>query len=177
MKFPWTEAGTNRLTFRKSDIKYLLVFVIFVAVVLFLLNGHNATLSRFTEVVLILELGFLVTATWVWAAYAVVKALFAVSAELTFIIFLAQAYCAPAVTHTANDALRTLVAVGLAYIVIEFVWTLYKEAITKARRLKEANDHKWPLLVVIPFALFTALFVWQAAQIVLPIVKDLCVYK
>jgi hypothetical protein len=164
--------------FKKWDLKWFLVFTAVTVAAFVVVTFFKQDLPKITEVLLIVELVFLVSVTWGLAAHAVLRSLFAVSVELSLIIFLAQAYCAtPTAAHTANDALMTLVGVGLIYIGIKFFWTIYEEALGRAKSLREAYDHKWPWLILIPFALFTGLFAWQVIQVLIPIVQNMCVYQ
>lgn len=162
----------------KLDLKSLSIFAAVAAAAFFAANHLSPYLSNIGYVILIIELMIVVTVTWGLAVHAVIKSLFGVSAGLSLIIFLAQSYCqVPLAFQTANDSLKSLVAFGLIYIGIEFFRSLYKEATDRAKALKEVNDNKRPWLILIPFALFTGLFIWQVVQVLLPIVQNLCVYK
>ena len=163
---------------KKLNIKALIIFAAVAVVVFLALNYFKDSLPKITEVILVVELCLLVAITWGLAAHAVLKSLFAVSVELSLIIFLSDEYCkTPPLAHTADSALMTLVGVGMIYIGIKFFWAIYEEALARSKSLKEAYDNKRPWLVLIPFALFTGIFTWQVIQVVLPIVQNLCVYK
>ena len=164
--------------FKKVDFKSLLIFAAVAAVAFFAANHLNPYLTNIGYVILVIELMIVVTITWGLAVHVVIKALFGVSAGLSLIIFLAQSYCQiPLAAQTANDSLKSLVAFGLIYIGVEFFCSLYKEATDRAKTLKEANNNKRPWLILIPFALFTGLFIWQVVQVLLPLIQNLCVYK
>ncbi|MDE1924977.1 MAG: hypothetical protein KGH79_02250 [Patescibacteria group bacterium] len=164
--------------FKRWDFKSFLIFAAIVAVVFIGANFFSKYLSQIAYVILAIELVFVVAVTWSLAVHAVLKSLFGVSAGLSLIIFLAQAYCAvPNYARTADDALKSLVAFGLVYVGIQFFWSLYKEAKERSKTLKEANDNKRPWIALIPFALFTGLFAWQVIQVLLPIVQTLCIYQ
>ena len=112
------------------------------------------------------------------AGHAVMKSLFWVGASLSLIIFLAQSYCAvPVAAQTGNDALKSLLVFGFGYIAIDFFRTLYKEVLERIKMLKQTNDGKKPWMILVPFGLFTGLFVWQIWQVLFPILHTLCVYK
>jgi hypothetical protein len=162
---------------KKLNIKAFAIFAI-VAVAAFLLLAYfRDSLPKITEVILIIELCLLIAITWGLAAHAVLKSLFAVSVELSLILFLADEYCkTPPLAHRADNALMTLVGVGMIYIGIKFFWTVYQEAVARSKSLKEAYDNKRPWIVLIPFALFTGIFAWQVIQVLMPIVQNLCVY-
>jgi hypothetical protein len=111
------------------------------------------------------------------AAHAVMKSLFWVGASLSLMIYLAESYCSlPSNARTGNDALKTLIAIGLIYITVDFFRTLYKEFTTRSKTLKEI-DGQTPWFLVVPFAVFTGLLVWQIYQVMDPIVLNLCIYK
>lgn len=156
---------------------YPVIFAVFTVLTFIAGYFFNESLSKFITTLLILEFGLLLLIAWGLAAHAVIKSLFVVSAELTFILFIAQSYCATEIHHTANASLETLIGVGVLYVGFEFCRSVYKEAISKAKTIKEINEQKWPWLAVVPFALFTGLFVWQVAQVIVPIMQGLCVYK
>src|SRR5271167_4867171 len=60
------------------------------------------------------------------AGFVVVKSLFLIAAELSLLIYLAQSYCeAPVRTALGDDALRSLILLGLIYIGVAFVQGLY----------------------------------------------------
>ena len=150
-----------------------------VALIAFIGASHlNPYLTNFGYAVLVIELVIIISITWGLAVHTVIKSLFGVGAGLSLIIFLAQSYCeVPLPARNADDALKSLVVFGLIYIGVEFCFSIYKEAISRIKTLREANDDKRPWVVLIPFALFTGLFIWQVVQVLLPIIQNLCVYK
>lgn len=113
---------------------------------------------------------------FVLAGFTVLKSLFLYSAELSLLIFLAQAYCnVPG--HAADDALKMLVGVSVLYISYEFFVSL-KDALQK--KLKAIPDPGWrweKTLIVGLFTLFTVVFIGMIYQVVNPILQDLCIYK
>jgi predicted neutral ceramidase superfamily lipid hydrolase len=164
--------------FKRFDLKSFLIFAVIAAFAFFAASHLNPYITNIGYIILVIELMIVVTVTWGLAVHAVIKSLFGVSAGLSLIIFLAQSYCqVPLASQTANDSLKSLVAFGLIYIGVEFFRSIYKEATGRAKTLKEANDNKRPWLMMIPFALFTGLFIWQVVQVLLPIIQNLCVYK
>jgi len=164
--------------FKQRDIKSFCIFLIIALVAYVVVNFFKQPLSKITEVILTVELAFLVIATWTFAAHAVIRSLFAVSVELSLIIFLSQAYCAtPSTSHTADDALMTLVGVGMTYIGLKFFWTIMSEVTARSKALKKDGSHIWPWLLLPLFAIFTGLFIWQVVQVLTPVIQDICVYK
>jgi hypothetical protein len=164
--------------YKRLDLKSILIFA---AVALFAYLATTALqpyLDRIAFVLLAIELTIIFTIVWYFAAHAVLKSLFGVSAGLSLVIYLAQSYCAvPAAMRTADNALKSLVVFGMIFIGIEFCTSLYKEGMARSNQFMEVNDHKWPWLILILFAIFTGIFVWQVVQVIVPIVNDLCVYK
>jgi hypothetical protein len=116
--------------------------------------------------------------TWASAGRAVMKSLFVIGASLTLIIYLAQSYCeVPYPTQSGNDALKALIGFALLYICFDFIKLLCKEIKEKIKTLKQMNENKHLWIFLIPFGLFIVLFVWNIAQVLMPIFQNLCVYK
>ena len=163
--------------FRNWKTREFVIFAAVAAVVFGVLTFFRNSLPQITNVLLIIELGLLISITWGLAAHAVLKSLFAVSVELSLILFIADEYCKVPLAHqTADSALMTLVGVGMIYIGIKFFWTVYEEAKNRVHKLREV-DRKQSWLILVPYALFTGLFSWQVISVVLPIVNNLCVYQ
>ena len=116
----------------------------------------------------------------VLAGFVVVKSLFLIAAELSLLVFLAQSYCAvpDSVRGPAgNDALRTIIFLGLIYIAFAFVESLY--AAIKERYAK-INKGQWDVKKIITtavFLTFTAIFLVEIYLVVQPIFAGLCVYR
>lgn len=125
-------------------------------------------------------LGTVITALISWlfvmAGFTVLKSLFLLSAELSLLIFLAQAYC-EVPNHFADDALKMLVGVSLLYISFEFFKSLKRALNERLEKIPEKRWSKEKIIVVTLFALFTLAFVWMIYQVVNPIILNLCVYK
>jgi hypothetical protein len=162
----------------KQEKKTILLFASFLVVTVLTVLLLRNYLPAIGTGLLIFALGALVLMTWAYAGYAVMKALFWVGADLSLMIFLAQAYCdVPAASRTGDEALKSLVGFAIFYIGAHFTVVAYKEIKKRTDMFKEANDNKLPWLAVIPFGLFTGLFVWQIGQVLLPILHNLCIYK
>ena len=76
------------------------------------------------------------------AGFVVVKSLFLIAAELSLLIFLAQSYCdVPTTLRSAvsDDALRSLILLGLIYIAVAFVQELYGAISERFARLARAR--------------------------------------
>ena len=116
----------------------------------------------------------------VLAGFVVVKSLFLIAAELSLLVFLAQSYCAvPASVRgpAGDDALRTIILLGLIYIAYEFVQSLY-EAIKG--HFKKIDKEMWNVRRIITTAIFltfTVIFLVEIYLVVQPIFAGLCVYR
>lgn len=119
---------------------------------------------------------FILTAIMIAAGFTVLKSLFLLSAEISLLIFLAQAYCDVGTT-TGHDALRSLIFIGLAYIGYEFFKSLQKAL---KERLESIPEKRWSwekFLTVVLFLFFAGTFVWAIYQVSSPVILDLCIYK
>lgn len=114
----------------------------------------------------------------VLAGFVVVKALFLIAAELSLLIFLAESYCGtPLRSAAGDDALRTLIFIGLIYIAFAFVQALY-EAIKG--HFKKIDKDMWNVRRVVTtavFLTFTVIFLVEIYLVVQPIIAGLCVYR
>ncbi|HVM76552.1 MAG TPA: hypothetical protein VMU07_00090 [Candidatus Paceibacterota bacterium] len=138
----------------------------------------NATLIGSLWIVLGLLLAGLMAIIAVIAGMAVIKALFVVAAELSLLIFLAQAYCG--VTNRlpeSDEALRSLFTVGLVYIAFIFLQSLWDILKTHYTRVHGEGFRYERAITTAAYIVFVALFLWQLYLVVMPIVFGLCVYK
>lgn len=112
------------------------------------------------------------------AGFVVVKSLFLIAAELSLLIFLAQSYCAaPLRTSASDDALRSLIFLGLVYVVIAFLQSLYGNL---KDSYKKMTGKPWSFRRVVAAALFfifTVVFLWEIYLVMKPIILGLCVYR
>lgn len=137
--------------------------------------------SYFTSAMWIINtitLGLLLSFFMIIAGFAVLKSLFFVAAELSLLIFLAQSYCAvPNRLAAGNDALKSLLVIGILYIAVSFFRSLYAAI---KDNYKKVENEKWSwekIFTVSLYLFFTFLFVWQVYRVMEPIVFNLCVYK
>lgn len=166
------------LSFARRDTTTFVIFISIVAMSFIGINYFKDYLATIGYAVLWIGLALFVITAWVMAGHAVMKSLFLVGASLSLIIFLAQSYCEiPVIARTGNGALKTLLVFGIVYIGFDFLRSLYKEITQRSSNLKKANSGERPWVFLIPFALFTGLFVWQIAQVLIPILQNLCIYK
>jgi hypothetical protein len=108
------------------------------------------------------------------------QALFLVGASLSLIIYLTESYCAvpSSARMAANDeAMRVLVTFGLIYVTVDFLWKLFKELKNRTKTLREINAGKRPWLILIPFGLFTGVFVAEVYFAISPIIANFCIYE
>lgn len=112
------------------------------------------------------------------AGFVVVKSLFLIAAELSLLIFVAQSYCeTPLRSGAGDDALRTLILLGLIYIAFAFVQSLYAAI---RERFKKIDKNMWTVRRVITtavFLVFTVIFLIEIYLVVQPIIGGLCVYR
>ena len=138
----------------------------------------NVYLPWVGPTLLIIALLIIVLLTSSLAAHAVMKSLFWIGADLTLIIFLSQSYCeVPDVMRKADDSLKTLLGIGLIFVVVKFIQSLYKEIPDHMNSFQEVNGNRKSRIFYIFFAIFTGIFIWQAYQVVSPIILNLCIYK
>lgn len=167
--------------FKKPDKKNLIFFVSFLVIstlVFFGTKYFSVNLSSFGIVVFVIVLSILSLITWFMAGVAVFRSLFLVGASLTLLIFLAQSYCGvPNTTQSASDALKSLFGFGLLYIGFIFLRSLYNELSKSLKHLEDVYNGKKPWIIVVLFASFTGLFMWQLYQVISPIIFNLCIYK
>ena len=156
-------------------------YIVFFVIIILSFIGANFFKTYFygaTYVVFWILTAILVLLTWAMAGQAVIKSLFCVGAGLSLMILLAQSYCAvPAISRTADNALKSLLIFSIIFIAVEFARSLYKEMKIGADKLKEINDQKWPWMVMILYAVFIGAFIWQIDAVASPIIFNLCIYK
>lgn len=125
-------------------------------------------------------LTIVITLMAILAGFVVVKSLFLIAAELSLLIFLAQSYCnVPLRTPASDDALRSLIFLGLIYVVVAFIQSLYE---TLKERYKKMNDRSgaWSfqrIIVAALFFIFAGIFLWEIYLVMQPIILGLCVYR
>lgn len=160
--------------------KTLALSVSLLITLVFLVGTHYLG-SYFTSTIWIFNaalLGFLLSVIMLIAGFAVLKALFFVAAELSLLIYLAQSYCEiPSRLPASDDALKSLLVVGILYIAVSFFRSLYE---TIKNNYKKLENEKWAwekILTVSLYLFFTFLFIWQVYRVMDPILSNLCVYK
>ena len=122
-------------------------------------------------VLLVILLGIIA----MWAGILVVRSLFVVAGELSLLIFLAQSYCnVPGRSTPGNEALKSLLIVGLLYIGFLFLNSLLKALKETYNKMERDESTKEKIFVITVFLLFSALFVWEVYLVIGPIIRNLC---
>ncbi len=168
----------NRLHIRKDRILPFL-FAVSLTIVFFLDSTYFNNRALYVLAILaLLALATVVSIIAIQAGFTILKSLFLLSAELSLLFLLAQSYCdATSVASAGDNALRTLVGLGIAYISYRFYVEL-KEALKK--KLESLPQKGWPkekVIVVLIFLFYAFVFIYGIYQVVSPIVLDLCVFK
>lgn len=168
----------TKLTPKKENVRPLIISI---AITLFFFLGTHFLGNYFAATMWIFNavmLGLLLSFFMIVAGFAVLKSLFFVAAELSLLIFLAQSYCAvPSRLAAGDEALKSLLAIGILYIAVSFCRSLY-EAIKNNYKKVENERWSWEKIMGVSlYLIFTLLFIWQVYRVVSPIVLNLCVYK
>ncbi|HVO29035.1 MAG TPA: hypothetical protein VMT81_03580 [Candidatus Paceibacterota bacterium] len=152
-----------------------------VAIVVFgIAYAINASLLGIAWIILGTLLTVAIALIAIRAGFVVLKSLFLIAAELSLLIFIGQSFCAAGVVHTRvnDEALKSLVFLGLAYIVVAFVQGLY--AAIKEHYEKEIGSAKHSFRKAVTlglFPVFAGIFLLEIYLVVKPIILGLCVYR
>ncbi len=167
---------SESLNLKKEKLVILAISVIFFMVMTWLSSNQQFfTILAIITIFLLVVLLFMIMSM---AGFTVIKPLFAISAELSFLIFLAQSYCTvPDRSNSGNQALRSLLAFGLLYLTYIFLDSFF-DTIKKGREsVKNEIWNNEKIILVVFYLVFVILFMWNVMQVVSPIINDLCVYK
>lgn len=172
----------SNLKFKLIQEKKNIPRIIFsVAVTIFLLMGYHFLGNHMTTALWIATavlLTLLLSIMMFLAGFAVLKSIFFVATELSLLIFLAQTYCdLPNSPASGKEALKSLLVVGLVYIIISFVRSLHEALKKYYVRIK---DEKWSMektITVVLVLFFTGLFIYEVHLVTAPIIQNLCVFK
>lgn len=172
------KGSIKKLVPAKEDVP---AFIASVAIALIVLGGYKFLGNQFITDLWILNLillSVLLLIMMTLAGFTVMKSLFFVAAELSLLVFLAQAYCAvPNRLATGDQALKSLLAFGLLFIAVKFCRSLFKGLNKNYKKVKNEPWSKEKIMAVSTFLIFTALFIWQIFLVLNPIILNLCVYK
>lgn len=162
---------------KKDDIKPILFSVIISGVFLlgyyYLGNQLGLVMMYVTLILLVLMIALI----GMIAEFMVLKSLFFVAAELSLLIFLAQSYCDVQNRTTSGDqALKSLLVLGLFYIGFTFCRSLYKALKDNYKVIEKDPWSKEKVGTVTLFLTFTGLFIWQIYLVMNPIIFNLCIF-
>jgi len=176
----------------KTDKKFALLFVLYlvaVVVTTFAFIYWEQQVSTITFVLFVIALIFLSAFTMLMAIVAIFRSLFVVAAGLSLILFIAQSYCGLAIEdQVSNDALKSLINMGLVFVGGLFILRLYRELFgdPEAKRefdkigalqtFRDINKGKHSYLLLFLYASFMGLILGQLFQVLYPIFNNLCVY-
>ncbi|MCE9541841.1 hypothetical protein K8R03_04795 [Candidatus Kaiserbacteria bacterium] len=118
----------------------------------------------------------LLSVIFAYAGYIVLKSLFLLSAELSLLIFLAQEYCNTGV-HTGDDALRSLVALSILYILYVFFKSLWTALVKEKDNIPDKQWTKEGIIIIGFFLISVISLLWMIYQVASPIILGLCVYR
>lgn len=120
-----------------------------------------------------------ISLVFVTAGFSVMRTLVKVSVGLTLIVFIGQSYCDSGMTTaTSNEALGSLMGIGILYVIYEFFHTLFKTLVQYKNKV-DTNDNdskgsKW--FVIILFLFFITYFTWAIYEVMTPIILSICIY-
>lgn len=172
----------KRLNINKENYKIFIVFIIFIIGSISLVSFFPAL----STILFIISFSILCLITWFMASVVIFRSLFVIGGGLSLMIFIAKTYCdLPLSQHTADSSLQTLFYFGIMYLIWLFFSSLYKELMGdkkteckgSLKKIEEIYDGKKPLLIVIPYAIFIGLFLYQLYAVMNPIIHSLCIYK
>lgn len=168
----------DKLGIKKEDVPRILIAT---AITICLLLGIYFLGSKFLLAMWIVNallLGIVLIVIWIIAGFAIFKSLSVIAAELSLLVFLAQAYCETHIRSVSgDDALKTLIAIGIFYIIVAFLRSLIKESKTRYKVIGK-DEKSWKKTATITlYLIFTILFIWDISLIVYPIINSLCVYQ
>lgn len=171
----------KRFGITKEKAVIFLLSVIFAFLVSNNIFHIQDIISGSLPVVLIAGLSLIVAYATFQAGLVVIKSLVFVAAELSLILFLAQSYCDVSVvrTESSDNSLMILLVIGLSYVAYRFLWDVYGELKTLAKRFREI-DGCWSREAITMFIfliLFVVGFIIMLLEVLTPTVLGLCVYK
>ena len=173
--------GIKLLIFKKEEVSqkeivFLFAFLAIALLVFVSAKAFNINLTGVGLWLFVISFSLLCLITWSMAGIAVLRSLFVVGASLSLMIFLAQTYCdLPEELQTARGALASLFSFGLLYVGFQFIQSIREELKKGMKTFDEIYKGKKPWVMVILFAFFVGLFLWQLYQVVAPIVSNLCI--
>lgn len=158
----------------KGLLATLLIFIVigFVHILRNLLGEES--FNNITLLLYIIIIGITLLIIVIKAGFTVLKSLFFMAAEISLLIFLSQSYCAVNRTALSDSALKNLLIIGLLYIIINFLHSLWKKMHEEYKSSK--GDKSWEnIAFIITFIAFVIFFIWQIYLVIDPIIQNLCI--
>lgn len=142
-------------------------------------NYWHGFIGHTLPVIFLVILSLFITVILTYAGVIVIRSLFDVSIGLTLLIFLGQSYCSIGVARSANSdqALVTLIGLGILYVVSDFLRKIMKEVSNQKKELKEKTWGISNKLIYVLIVLFTVSFIVLVYLAINPIILSLCVYR
>ena len=169
----------ERININRGNFIHFIALLIVVGVVVELSMVFNLA-----PIFLAIVLGVLILFSWYMAGVAVFRSLLSAGVGLTLLFYIAELYCkVPEIHRNADSSLQALLGFGLIYVIFIFANSLWKELVGdkekdlkgSIRFFKDMNNGKKPWIILIPYAMFIGLFVYQLWQVIHPILNNFCV--
>lgn len=177
----------------KSDRRLFLFFLLYVAICLtvtLLFTIWPEIVNKTILVLFFVALMLVTSFTWSLAALAIFRSLLVVGTGLSLLLFIAQSYCSlPSDKQNSNDALESLIALSVLFIMLMFGICLYRELFGNPEAKREfdkigvfkffraMNEGKDPILLLVLYAAFMGLILGRMFQVLYPIFSNLCIYQ
>lgn len=160
----------------KIDLEKSRIIILVISLLIIFFGWED----RFANVMItfsIVSLVLLLFLIMMIADFVVLKSLFYVSAELSFLIFLAQSYCSVKRSEASDQALQILMSFGILYVIYIFLDSMHDTFKRSRESVKNEHWTKEKIFVSVAYLLFVILFLWNVASVMSPIINDLCIYK
>ena len=162
----------------KEDIASDTIFIVVAILLFFCLYYFSKYFVNTLLIINVILLIVIFSVILIMAGYAVIKSLFVVSAELSLLIFLSQSYCAaPGHSIASDEALRSLLVVGVLYIVVSFLYSLYNALKKNYKYVKNERWSKEKIFTVFLYLFCLVIFIWYIYLVMNPIFLALCIYR
>lgn len=161
--------------------KEILPFIFSLIITTSFLGGYYIFGKQFFSILWIINgilLAAILAIIMFFTGFIVLKSLFLIAAELSLLIFIAQNYCVSSLrTELSDGALKSLLILGLIYIVVLFFHFFHKVLKEKYKVIEKEKWSKEKIFFVIFSLIFMTVFIVQVYLIMQPIILDLCVFK
>jgi hypothetical protein len=169
----------NKFHLQKDKLIIFLTALVFTGLMFIDQNYWHNVIGNSMLIVVLSVICIFIFALLTYFGIIVIKALVDVSIGLTLIIFLAQAYCSDGVVRTlnSNQALMTLISVGLLYVGFDFLYKVYHSIENHKNKFKETGWGWQEKTVYCLGVIFVVCFVVLVYMVINPTIHGLCVYK